>query len=150
MMILLRMGIPHPPTIRPAAICLMTHRRQSPSLMANWCMVAHCSNMQDLSRRTIPRHLQDTALPLHPCYGSPISRFTMPGASFSIPTASLPHICTHTATPHPLPHYARPQDMIPTAPLWIYWHTAVSAQLDVGICGLTWLLQADEAHRTRP
>jgi hypothetical protein len=29
------------------------------------CMVAHCSDIQDLSGHTIPRRLQDTALPLH-------------------------------------------------------------------------------------
>jgi hypothetical protein len=96
------------------------------------CMVAHCSNMQDLSRRTIPRRLQDTAPPSHPRYDSPIPRFTMPGASFSIPTASLPHIRTHTATPDPLPHYARPQDTILTAlygyiGTLLYLHSLTSA-----------------------
>jgi hypothetical protein len=30
------------------------------------CMVPHSSDMQDLSWRTIPRHLQDTTLPLCP------------------------------------------------------------------------------------
>jgi hypothetical protein len=31
-----------------------------------WCMVAQYSDVQDLSRHTIPRHLQDTAVPLYP------------------------------------------------------------------------------------
>jgi hypothetical protein len=164
-------------------------------------MVAHCSDMQDMSRGRIPRrlrdtalplyprhysyssiyytgliiltpsyqyrqtpycihaplsrcrmlrHLQDTALPSHPCYDSPIPPFIMRGLSLSIPTASLLHIHTHTATPDLLPHNARPQDTIPTACLWLYWHTAVSVQLDVGICSFTWLLQADETRRSRP
>jgi hypothetical protein len=67
-----------------------------------------------LSRCRMTRRLQDTTLPSHPRYDSPIPRFTMPGSSLSIPTASLPHIRTHTVTPDPLPHNARLQNTIPT------------------------------------
>jgi hypothetical protein len=37
-------------------------------------MVAHSSDMQDLSQHMIPRHLQDTALPLPLCHYSSIPR----------------------------------------------------------------------------
>jgi hypothetical protein len=73
-----------------------------------------CHIYPSLSRGTIPRRLQDTAVPSHPRYDSPIPRFTMPGSSLSIPTALLPHIRTHTATPDPLPHNTRLEDMTPT------------------------------------
>jgi hypothetical protein len=39
------------------------------------CMVAHCSDMQDLSRHTIPRHLQDTEVPLYPQHYSYSSNY---------------------------------------------------------------------------
>jgi hypothetical protein len=39
------------------------------------CMVAHCSDMQDLSRHTIPRHLQDTEVPLYPRHYSYSSNY---------------------------------------------------------------------------
>jgi hypothetical protein len=38
-------------------------------------MVAHCSDMQDLSRHTIPRHLQDTEVPLYPRHYSYSSNY---------------------------------------------------------------------------
>jgi len=95
------------------------------------CIVAHCSNIQDLSWCTIPRHLQDTAVPLHPRhysyssnyytgliitphYYSPIPQLTTPGSSLSILMASLLHICTNIMTPDPLPHNTRLQNTMPT------------------------------------
>jgi hypothetical protein len=39
------------------------------------CMVAHCSDMQDLSRHTILRHLQDTKVPLYPRHYSHSSNY---------------------------------------------------------------------------
>jgi hypothetical protein len=38
-------------------------------------MVAHCSDMQDLSQHTIPRHLQDTEVPLYPRHYSYSSNY---------------------------------------------------------------------------
>jgi hypothetical protein len=39
------------------------------------CMVSHCSDMQDLSRHTILRHLQDTEVPLYPRHYSYSSNY---------------------------------------------------------------------------
>jgi hypothetical protein len=58
------------------------------------CMVAHCSNMQDLSRRTIPRHLTGHRTTI---ISSPlllllaILPWTCHNTALTIPTLSLPH-----------------------------------------------------------
>jgi hypothetical protein len=63
------------------------------------CMVVHSLDMQDPLPHTIPRPLQDTALPLSSCHRSYILRCTT--------LDSLPHTGTITATPELLPHEAR-------------------------------------------
>jgi hypothetical protein len=47
------------------------------------CMVAHRLDMQDQLPHTIPRPLQDTALPVSPCHYSYILRRTTPDSSLS-------------------------------------------------------------------
>jgi hypothetical protein len=65
-------------------------------------MVAHCSDMQDLSRRTIPRHLTGHHTTI---ISSPllllinILHWTHHSIALSIPTLSLLHTCTSIVTP---------------------------------------------------
>jgi hypothetical protein len=78
-------------------------------------MVAHSSDMQDLSQHMIPRHLQDTALPVSPCHYSSIPRCITPESSVSCPinadglhTTYMHHYCCMVAhsldMQDPLPH----------------------------------------------
>jgi hypothetical protein len=63
------------------------------------CMVAHSSNMQDLSQHTIPRHLQDTTchylFAITPLFEA--LRQSHQYHALSRPTDSLLHTCTITA-----------------------------------------------------
>jgi hypothetical protein len=79
-----------------------------------WCIVAHSSDMQDLSWHTIPRPIQDTALPLPPCHYSYIGWHTTPESSLSslvntdrLITIYMHHYCDTRTTPsqhHTLEH----------------------------------------------
>jgi hypothetical protein len=71
-------------------------------------MVAHSLDMQDPSPHMIPRHLQDTALPVSPYHCSYILQCTTPDSSLiATPMDSLPHTDTITVTPELLPHDSR-------------------------------------------
>jgi hypothetical protein len=64
--------------------CLINANRLITAYMRHYpCMVAHSLDMQDPSPHMIPRHLQDTALPLSPCHCSYILRSTTPDSSLS-------------------------------------------------------------------
>jgi hypothetical protein len=99
-------------------------------------MVTHSSDMQDLSQHTIPRHLQDTALPVSPCHYSSIPQCITPESSVSCPinadgllTAYMHHYCCMAAhsldMQDPLPHtITRPlQDT--ALPLSPYHHSYI-------------------------
>jgi hypothetical protein len=136
----------------------------------HWCMIAHSSDMQDMSQHMIPRHLQDTAFPLyHHHYSSTPLGITpdssasclkdaeglipaymhLPGITSSIHCNALPQTQHYDALGMPthllLQHRdcslttsasrtryrpSFPYPRTPITPFWIYWTTALSAELN--------------------
>jgi hypothetical protein len=122
--------------------------------MRRHCMVAHSSDMQDLSHHTIPKHLQDTALPLPLCHYSSIPRSITLESSLSclintdrIITIYMHHYCCMVAhsfdmqypSPHTIPRHlqdtALPSSFAITLILlnaqhWTHHYHAISTPTD--------------------
>jgi hypothetical protein len=67
-----------------------------PTTPSNYCMVAHSSDMHDPSWSMIPRHLQNTALPLHPRHYSSIPPGITPDFSLSC-LMDINRLVTHSS-----------------------------------------------------